>query len=88
MLYQLSYASLISPETGLPDRELNGHTYSRHHRGTEVKINTGLGPGQTGSCMENMLSRFCTVTCNLLNGRPQPDQSPAAAMVLKLKENR
>jgi hypothetical protein len=38
--------------------------------------------------MENMLSRFCTVTCNLLNGRPQPDQSPAAAMVLKLKENR
>ena len=53
MLYQLSYASLTSPETGLTP-ELSGRTYSRRVHGTELKISTGPGAGQTVAALFNL----------------------------------
>ena len=46
MLYQLSYASLNLPETGLTP-EFSGRNCPRRVHGTELKISTGSAGGQT-----------------------------------------
>src|ERR1700722_3625657 len=56
MLYQLSYASLKTaenrPSGPKSEPQTNGHTCSRRVLGTEIKISTAAGVGQTRDAAE------------------------------------